>query len=285
MTRAQRSTCRRGSPPEVIQGRELEMHCPELAGRVERLERPEEPTPELLLDLLGQIAVVDVFVERRAERFLQVLRQDARLRLMAGEQAEGLDVENEVVRSALRPLLGRRRQRHRVVARVDLDDRELGRVVAQPLLRTRHLRRIELAGVDQALVRPRRSAYEDRHALAPLTEHAACSMGRLIEPDMATTLSPIPGLQDGPRAGPATRRTLPSGRSVVVHRPLGFNTPPWEIEGGGRLFQVRRVRRGNSAEYESAKDTVSRPLELTEEDEAPWPFRRCSTGCSAKRAI
>ena len=83
---------------------------------------------------------------------------------------------------------------------------------------------------------------------------------------MATTLSPIPGLQDGPRAGPATRRTLPSGRSVVVHRPRGFDTPPWEIEGSGRLFRVRRVRRGNSAEYEYAKDTASRPLELTEED-------------------
>ena len=83
---------------------------------------------------------------------------------------------------------------------------------------------------------------------------------------MATTLSPIPGLQDGPRAGPATRRTLPSGRSVVVHRPRGFETPPWEIEGTGRLFRVRRVRRGNSAEYEYAKGTASRALELTEED-------------------
>ncbi len=83
---------------------------------------------------------------------------------------------------------------------------------------------------------------------------------------MATTLSPIPGLQDGPRAGPATHRTLPSGRFVVLHRPRGFETPLWEIEGVGRLFRVRRVRRGNSAEYEYAKDTASRPLELTEED-------------------
>ena len=83
---------------------------------------------------------------------------------------------------------------------------------------------------------------------------------------MATTLSPIPGLQDGPRAGPATRRTLPSGRSIVLHRPRGFETSPWEIEGSGRLFRVRRVRRGNSAEYEYAKDTAARQLELTEED-------------------
>ena len=51
-----------------------------------------------------------------------------------------------------------------------------------------------------------------------------------------------------------------------MHRPRGFDTPPWEIEGSGPLFRVRRVRRGNSAEYEYAKDTVSRPLELTEED-------------------
>ena len=50
-----------------------------------------------------------------------------------------------------------------------------------------------------------------------------------------------------------------------MYRPR-FDTPPWEIEGSGRLFRVRRVRRGNAAEYEYAKHTASRPLELTEED-------------------
>ena len=45
-----------------------------------------------------------------------------------------------------------------------------------------------------------------------------------------------------------------------------FDTSPWEIEGSRRLFRVRRVRRGNSAEYEYAKDAASRQLELTEED-------------------
>ncbi len=83
---------------------------------------------------------------------------------------------------------------------------------------------------------------------------------------MASTFSPIPGLQDGPRAGPATRRTLPSGRPVVLHRPRGFDTSPWEVEGSGRLFRVRRGRRGNSAEYEYARTPASRPLELAEED-------------------
>jgi hypothetical protein len=59
---------------------------------------------------------------------------------------------------------------------------------------------------------------------------------------------------------------LPSGRSIVLHRPRGFDTAPWEIECSGRLCRVRRARRGNSAEYEYAKDSASRPFELTEED-------------------
>ena len=71
------------------------MHGAELAGRVQRLERAEELIPELLLDLLGQIPVVNVFVARPAERFLQILREDARLRLVASEQPERLDPETE----------------------------------------------------------------------------------------------------------------------------------------------------------------------------------------------
>jgi len=53
-----------------------------------------------------------------------------------------------------------------------------------------------------------------------------------------------------------------------VHRPRGFDTALWDVEGSGGLFRVRRVRRGNSAEYEYAKDAASRPLEVTEEDAA-----------------
>jgi hypothetical protein len=55
------------------------------------------------------------------------------------------------------------------------------------------------------------------------------------------------------------------GRSSCIGRG-GSDTPPWEIEGSGRFFRVRRVRHGNAAEYEYAKDTASRPLELIEED-------------------
>lgn len=38
------------------------------------------------------------------------------------------------------------------------------------------------------------------------------------------------------------------------------------MAGSGGLYRVRRLRRGNSAEYEFAKDPAGRPLELTEED-------------------
>jgi len=81
-------------------------------------------------------------------------------------------------------------------------------------------------------------------------------------------LPSIPELQDPP-AGPATRRTLPSGRSVVVNRPRGFASEPWDMAGTGGLFRVRRPRRGNSAEHDYAKDGVGRPLELVEEDARP----------------
>jgi hypothetical protein len=80
-----------------------------------------------------------------------------------------------------------------------------------------------------------------------------------------TPLPAVPDLPNAPPAGPATRRTLPSGRSVVVHRPRGFGAR-WDMAGSGGLFQVRRLRHGNSAEYEYAKDAAGRPLELTEED-------------------
>ena len=39
------------------------MNGAELAGRMEGLQRLEEATPELLLDLFGQVAVVDVLVD------------------------------------------------------------------------------------------------------------------------------------------------------------------------------------------------------------------------------
>jgi hypothetical protein len=62
----------------------------------------EESTPEFFLDLFREIAVVDVLMERQAERFPDVLRKNTRLSLMAREQPERLDVEDEVlsVRSA-----------------------------------------------------------------------------------------------------------------------------------------------------------------------------------------
>jgi hypothetical protein len=54
-------------------GRELKVDRAELAGRMQGLERAEEPSPELLLDLLGKVAVVDVLVQRPPEGFVQVL--------------------------------------------------------------------------------------------------------------------------------------------------------------------------------------------------------------------
>ncbi len=76
----------------------------------------------------------------------------------------------------------------------------------------------------------------------------------------------IPELQDAPPAGPVSRRTLPSGRSILLHRPRGFDSEQWDMAESGGLFRVRRPRPGNSAEHEYARDPGGRPLELVEED-------------------
>jgi len=72
--------------------------------------------------------------------------------------------------------------------------------------------------------------------------------------------------QAAPMSGGSLKRILPSGRPVVLYRARGFASEQWEMSGSGGLFRVQRPRRGNSAEYEFAKDGCSRPLELTEED-------------------
>jgi hypothetical protein len=79
-------------------------------------------------------------------------------------------------------------------------------------------------------------------------------------------LSRAPDLNDALSPGCFMKRTLPSGRSIVLYRARGFASEQWEMAGSGGLFRVQRPRRGNSAEYEFAKDGASRPLELTEED-------------------
>jgi len=79
-------------------------------------------------------------------------------------------------------------------------------------------------------------------------------------------LSTVTDLGDAAPAGPATKRTLPSGRSIVLSRQRGFATERWEMAGSGGLFRVRRLRGRKSAEYEYAKDCAGRALELTEQD-------------------
>src|SRR5687767_1645098 len=101
------------------------MHGTQLTGRMQWLEGLEETTPQLLLYLVGDVAVIDVLTERQVEGFLDVLGEYTRLSLVPGEQPESLDVEDEVVRGTFGPLLRRDRKRYRVVARVDLHHREL----------------------------------------------------------------------------------------------------------------------------------------------------------------
>ena len=52
----------------------------------------------------------------------------------------------------------------------------------------------------------------------------------------------------------------------MLHRPRSFDAERWDVSGTGGVCRVRRPRRGNSAEYEYAKDAAGKPLELTKDD-------------------
>ena len=144
--------------------RVLEEDGAQLAGRVERRDAVEEARPDLVLDLVRQVAGVDALLVQHlgGKRLAQVLRQPRDLRRLAGHQGVGLDVECEVGRGALEPQLARATGRQRVVGGVDLHDRELVRVVDEPILRGRRVGRVEDARRGHGRVGPGRGTDADR---------------------------------------------------------------------------------------------------------------------------
>ncbi len=121
------------------------------------VERGEEPFPDLLVRVGRQVVGVDVLLVGLRP---QVLVDRGELGRVPGQQAERLDVEDEAVRSALRPQGRGRLRRRRVVGGVDLDHRESRGVVRQPLLRGVHVGRVP-ARREQRLVGPGRGSDPD----------------------------------------------------------------------------------------------------------------------------
>ena len=82
--------------------RELEMHGAQFAGLAQGLQRLAEAAPQLITDLRRHVLVVQHLGDVGAQRLLQILVQDYRRGLVAGEEPEGLDVETKPsgVRSA-----------------------------------------------------------------------------------------------------------------------------------------------------------------------------------------
>ncbi len=117
----------------------------ELAGAPQRLDAVQEARPDLVLDLLGQVARVDALLvqDLGRQRLTQILRKALDLARLAGHQRVGLDVEGEVRRRAFEPQLPGPAGGQRVVRRVDLHDRELVRVVDEPLLGRAGIGRVE----------------------------------------------------------------------------------------------------------------------------------------------
>ena len=163
--------------PRLVGGEEparvLEEDGAELAGAAQRLDAVEEAVPDLVLDLCGQVAGVDALLveQLRRQRLAQVLRQPLDLRRLAGHERVGLDVEREVRRRALQPQLAGAPRRQGVVRRVHLDERELVRVVDEPILGAAGVGRVEDAGRghrrDRSTTRCRCGRWPHRASAAP----------------------------------------------------------------------------------------------------------------------
>ena len=145
--------------------RELEMHGAELAGSPQDLEHAETVARARVESPPARL--------RRRRSPLSTGPSAARMsfarlhrRLVPREESICLDVENELGRRPLDPEACILFDRNAVVAAVDLHDRKLRRVVAEPIFRCPGACRIEAAGVDQRLVGPGRVADQDvRHEL------------------------------------------------------------------------------------------------------------------------
>jgi hypothetical protein len=127
-----------------------------LAGAAKGLDPVEEPRPDLVVDLAWEVAGVDALLVRdvRRERLPQVFRQALGFRRLPGHQRVRLDVEGEVGWRSLEPQLALPARGERVVRRVDLDDRELVRVIDEPVLRGVRVGRVEDAGRGHRRVGP-----------------------------------------------------------------------------------------------------------------------------------
>ncbi len=142
------------------QGGNCSRIAPSLPACAQRLERRAEPLPRLVGHLRVDVLEVDPVLARLARGLPQVGGQRPHRGGVLGEQAERLDVEGEPVRGPLRPGLRGLLAGQRVVGGVHLDQRELPRVVPEPLFRVGRVRRVP-AGVDQRLVGPPRRAHPD----------------------------------------------------------------------------------------------------------------------------
>ena len=101
----------------------------------------------------------------RGELLADLLGQALDLRWLGGHQGVGLDVEGEVGRGALQPQLAEASGGEGVVGGVDLDDRELVGVVAQPVLGGGRVGRVEDARLDHGRIGPAGCPDADRGLL------------------------------------------------------------------------------------------------------------------------
>ncbi len=213
--------CSRPAWPALNQGGNWNSTAPSLPAGLERRQRPAVGLPEQVLGGGRQVAQVDVALAggRRRQQSLELGRQPLGRGAVAGEQGEGLDVEDEAGRRALDPELSVALVRRRVEGGVDLDD---GKPRAR---RSRAGRRRSSRRPDRS--RPRRSAWGRstsscrRGCVAP-----ACAPCRPPWPGRVHTLAPArrgracrrgarPPCQRG------SRRSLPP-TAVGRHRPLAI---------------------------------------------------------------
>ena len=115
--------------------RKLKQHAAELAGRGQRCQRLRLHLPDQLLRLLRDVTQVDTALLRYGGRqqLLDRSREPLDDHRVMGEQAKGLDVEDEAGWGSFHPEMGVAFRRQRIVGRVHLDDGKLAGIVGEPV--------------------------------------------------------------------------------------------------------------------------------------------------------
>ncbi|MNQ98731.1 hypothetical protein D3C85_1144360 [compost metagenome] len=139
----------------------LEVHGAQLARQAQGFQRELVAPPELVAQIGRHAVVVDDRLRPSGEFAADVGGQGGQRRLVAGEQPEGLDIEDEIVWRPRGPQIGVFRRGHGIEAGIDLGHGKARRIKAQPGFGAAGLGRVEPSAGQQGGVGPGGGAGQD----------------------------------------------------------------------------------------------------------------------------